>query len=260
MSSCRCGGCGRCARPSACGTPRCGSRVRRRGPTDRDHGDRDRPPCGGSRQCQWRRAPSRRRSPGRAAEEDEPRVVHRPHRVDVQLRVQAPREGVRRQHVQAAVEHGRRRSGDRVEHALHAGPDPFLSRTPSRRGCRLRRACEVKEMRTLGVVELQGASERFQNAFGDPAEVPSLEPGVVGNADAGEDRDFLPAQPRHTPGAVGRQTDFVWRELGPPGGQELSDLALGVHEIRVDPPGRRWGTLPVPPSTGTLTSHRCVLS
>ena len=187
------------------------------------------------------------------AEEDEPRVVHRPHRIDVQLREQAPGERVRRQHVQAAVEHGRRRSGDRVEHALHAGPDPFLSRTPARRGCRLGRAREVEEMRPLGVVELQGAGQRFQNAFGDPAQVPALEPGVVGNADAGEDRDLLPAQPRHTPGAVGRQTDLVRRQLGPPGGQELSDLALGVHEIRVDPPGRRWETLPVPPSTRTLT-------
>ena len=91
-------------------------------------------------------------------------------------------------------------------------------------------------MRPLGVVELQGAGQRFQNAFGNPAEVPALEPGVVGDADSGEDRDLLPAQARNTPGAVGRQTNLVGRELGSPGGQELPDLALGVHGISVTPP------------------------
>ena len=57
-------------------------------------------------------------------------------------------------------------------------------------------------MRSLSLVELEGAGQRSQNAFGNPTEVPALEPGVVGDADSGEDRDFLPAQPRNTPGAV----------------------------------------------------------
>ena len=54
-------------------------------------------------------------------------------------------------------------------------------------------------MRPLGLVELQGAGQRFQHALGDPAQVPALESGVVGDADAGEDRDLLAAQPRNAP-------------------------------------------------------------
>ena len=57
-------------------------------------------------------------------------------------------------------------------------------------------------MRPFGVIELKGAGQSFQNAFGHPAEVPALKPGVVGDAYSGEDRDLLPAQPGHTPGAV----------------------------------------------------------
>jgi hypothetical protein len=72
-------------------------------------------------------------------------------------------------------------------------------------------------MRPLGLVELEGAGQRFQNALGDPAQVPALKPRVVGDADSGEDGDFLPTQPWNAPGAVGRQAYFVWRELGPPG-------------------------------------------
>ena len=68
-------------------------------------------------------------------------------------------------------------------------------------------------MRSLRLVELQRARKRFQNAFGNPAEVPALESGVVGDADAGEDRDLLPAQARNTPGTEGRQTNLVGREL-----------------------------------------------
>ncbi len=70
------------------------------------------------------------------------------------------------------------------------------------RGRRLRRAGEVEEVRSLGLVELKGAGQRFQNAFGNPAQVPALEPRVVGDADSGEDRDLLPAQARHAAGAV----------------------------------------------------------
>src|SRR5215208_3745295 len=115
-------------------------------------------------------------------------------------------------------------------------------------------------MRPLGVVELQGPGQRFQNAFGDPAQVPALEPGVVGDAYSGEDRDLLPAQPGDTSGAVGRQADIVRHQLRAPRGQALSDLGLGVHQISLAPRCVRWGTLPVLPSTSTLTLWKCVLS
>ncbi len=110
-------------------------------------------------------------------------------------------------------------------------------------------------MRSLRLVELQRARKLFQNAFGNPAEVPPFEPRVVGDADSGEDRDLLPAQSRNAPGTVRRQTNLIGGELASPGGQELSDLALGVHGISVTRLCLLWETLSVPPSTGTLTQR-----
>ena len=59
-------------------------------------------------------------------------------------------------------------------------------------------------MRPLGLVELKGTGQRLQHAFGDAAQVPALQAGVVVNADAGEDRDLLAAEPGNAPRAVGR--------------------------------------------------------
>ena len=58
-------------------------------------------------------------------------------------------------------------------------------------------------MRPFGVVELERAGERFEHAFGDAAQVAALEPGVVGDADAGEHGDLLAAQSGNAPRAVG---------------------------------------------------------
>jgi hypothetical protein len=91
-------------------------------------------------------------------------------------------------------------------------------------------------VRTLRLVELKGTGQGLQNAFGNPAHVPALKAGVVGNADAGQDRDLLAAESGNAPRPVGRQTNLVGRELGSPGGQELADLAPGVHGISVTRP------------------------
>lgn len=48
-------------------------------------------------------------------------------------------------------------------------------------------------MRAFGVVELQRAGERFEDAFGDAAELAAFQAGVVGDADAGQDRDLFAA-------------------------------------------------------------------
>ena len=65
-------------------------------------------------------------------------------------------------------------------------------------------------MGALGVVELQGADERLEHAVRDALRVAALEPRVVLDADAGEQRDLLAAQPRDAPvTAVRRQARLL---------------------------------------------------
>ena len=75
----------------------------------------------------------------------------------------------------------------------------WRGRRRARRGGRLRGAGEVEQVRALGLVELQRAGERLEHALGDAAHVAALEARVVRDADAGEHRDLLAAQPRHAP-------------------------------------------------------------
>jgi len=85
-------------------------------------------------------------------------------------------------------------------------------------------------VRTLCLVKLKGTGQRLQNAFGNPAHVPALEAGVVVDADSGEQRDLLSAKPWNAAVvAIEGQIHLVRRDLGSPGGQELADLAPGVH-------------------------------
>ena len=51
-------------------------------------------------------------------------------------------------------------------------------------------------MGALGLVELQRPRERLEHGVGDTARVAALEPRVVVDADAGEQRDLFPAQAR----------------------------------------------------------------
>ena len=107
-------------------------------------------------------------------------------------------------------------------------------------------------MRSLGLVQLKSAGQRLQHALGHPAQVAALEAGVVVDADPGKDRDFLPSEPGNAPLTIRGDSRLLWRDLCSPGGEELTDLALRVHEISVTPPGLNWEALPVPGSTGTL--------
>ena len=54
-------------------------------------------------------------------------------------------------------------------------------------------------MDTLCLVELQRPRKRFEHGLGDTGEVAALEPRVVVDAHAGEERDLLPAEPRNPP-------------------------------------------------------------
>jgi hypothetical protein len=54
-------------------------------------------------------------------------------------------------------------------------------------------------VRSLSLVELKTAGERLQHALGDASQVAALHPGVVIDADPGEERNLLPPQPRNAP-------------------------------------------------------------
>ena len=69
----------------------------------------------------------------------------------------------------------------------------------------LRGAREIEQVGALGVVELQRPRERLEDGVGDTAGVAALEPRVVVDADAGEQRDLFAAETGYAPraGAVG---------------------------------------------------------
>ena len=50
-------------------------------------------------------------------------------------------------------------------------------------------------MGAFGLVELQGPGDGFEHVFGHTVGVPTFESGVVLDADAGEGRDLLAAEP-----------------------------------------------------------------
>ena len=92
-------------------------------------------------------------------------------------------------------------------------------------------------MRTLGLVELKRTSQRLEHAVRDATQVPPLKPGVVVDADSGEQRNLLTAKPWNAAVvAVYGQTDLIRGDLRSPGSQELTDLAPRVHTVRVRPP------------------------
>ena len=55
---------------------------------------------------------------------------------------------------------------------------------------------EPVEVVALGLPELEGVREPVEDPVGDAADVSALEAGVVLDADPGEDRHLLAAQPR----------------------------------------------------------------
>ena len=135
-------------------------------------------------------------------------------------------------HMPVAHEGGRRR--DRIEDALDARPQTLRRRSATPAQSRVHRAGEIEEVRPLGVVELQRARKRLEDALGDTRRAASLEPRVVIDADPGQQRDFLPAQSWDAPrAAVGAQTCLLRRDLRAPRDQVLADLAAGVHGTSV---------------------------
>ena len=91
-------------------------------------------------------------------------------------------------------------------------------------------------MRALRLVELERAGERLQHVLRHTARVAPLEPGVVVDADAGEQRDLLAAQPgtRRLPPYHG-QPGPLRSDPRTPRGQELTDLVSRVHRREGNP-------------------------
>src|SRR5215212_11799464 len=179
---------------------------------------------------------------GAGVEEREPGGIGGPTRRDVD-RVERVAERVGGHDVQVAVadEGGRCRHG--VQDAPHARSDS-LPRGPAatRRWGWLGRASEIEEVRALGLVERERARNRLEHGLRDAAQVPALHAGVVVDADPGKERYLLAAQSRDPPVvAIGRESDLVGRDAGPPGGEELADLATRVHRTSVRQRRRRWG-------------------
>jgi len=87
-------------------------------------------------------------------------------------------------------------------------------------------------MELLGLVELQRSSQRVQHAVGDASDIAPLEARVVVDAHTGQHRHLFSAQTRDAAMAVpGRQSGLRRCQLGPPGCQELPNLASMVHGI-----------------------------
>jgi hypothetical protein len=75
---------------------------------------------------------------------------------------------------------------------------------------------EIEQVPAFGLVQLQRAGERFEDGVGDTGRVAPFQPRVVVDADPGQQRDFLPAEPGDPAmAAVGGQTGPFRREPGP---------------------------------------------
>jgi hypothetical protein len=84
-------------------------------------------------------------------------------------------------------------------------------------------------MRALGVVELERSGQRLEHELRNAADLAALQAPVVVGADAGQGRDFLATKARHPPLAVAGQADLLGCDLRPPRGEELGDVAGGIH-------------------------------
>ena len=183
-----------------------------------------------------RTVPVREEVVGPRVEEDEPAEVRRtraahPH---VQIVVHRPAQQVGGQQVVMAVDHDRR-AGDRVQGPLQARPRrPPLGRA-TRRADDLRRSggCirEVEQVRSLCVVELQGACDRVEHLRGHTSQGTSLHLGVVLDADPRQRRHLDPAQPGNPPCAHVGEAGQLGRDPGPPRHQERSNLSAVVHDL-----------------------------
>ena len=102
-------------------------------------------------------------------------------------------------------------------------------------------------MGALGLVQVQGAGDAFQHAVGRAGRPAAFQPGVVVDADPGQERDLFPAQPGHPAvAAVGGQPGLLGGDPGAAGDQEVAHLVPVVHNPRLRPRRTAWEGLSVP--------------
>ena len=120
----------------------------------------------------------------------------------------------------------------------------------------LLRAHEVEQMGAFGVIELQRARQRLEDAVGDAGGVAAFELGVVGDADTGERGDLLAAQAGNTTwtAAEGADARLRGRDPAAPRGEELLDLQLCVHVVKVTPLARLMRGTAGTPIAGSVRS------
>jgi hypothetical protein len=96
---------------------------------------------------------------------------------------------------------------------------------------------EVEQVGAFGVVELEGTGDGVEHGGGDAADGSALELGVVLHADPGQGCHLDATQARDAAGADIGYVGLPGGDLGPPRGQELTDLDSVVH--RSDRTGKK---------------------
>lgn len=90
---------------------------------------------------------------------------------------------------------------------------------------------EVVVVSAFGLVQLQRRGESIEDALREPAQVAALQPGLVVDADARQQRHLITTEPGHPAvAAIGGQPGLVRSDLGP-ADYELKYLAPVIHAL-----------------------------
>ena len=79
-------------------------------------------------------------------------------------------------------------------------------------------------MVALGIVELEGTRDRVEHRLRGAGEIAAFQPGVVLDADAGEQRDLGAAKTGDAAVRAGGQIDLVGPHLRPARREELTNV------------------------------------
>ena len=110
-------------------------------------------------------------------------------------------------------------------------------------------------MGSFGLVELQGAGERVEDAGRGAGDLAALELGVVLDAEPSDCGDLAAPESGDAARPRGREADLVGGETGAASGEELAHLGTVVHLSSLGRAGHQGramrGALSVHPSTVT---------
>jgi hypothetical protein len=99
---------------------------------------------------------------------------------------------------------------------------------------------QIKEVGSLGVVEVKHFGHRAEDGVGHSGEVAAFQSGVVVDADSGQQRHFLTTQAGDAAfGPVGGNACLLGCDTRPTRRQEIADLSALVHTLDSKPRCRR---------------------